>query len=107
MEFNNLRRNILARLGKKMRQSNGKKSFVLDGIRSEYSDIPEKDVNGAIHSLNDKGIILLSNDNQSIQLTKKGLSRLQIIKDRKNNDEVVLAKEIDLRKKDQEGFERR
>ena len=107
MEFNNLRRNILARLGKKMRQSNGKKSFVLDGIRSDYSDIPKNDVEGAIHSLKDKGFILLYNDNQSIQLTQKGLSRLHIIKDRKNNDEVVLAKEIDSRKQDQEGFERR
>ena len=98
MEFNNLRRNILARLGKKMRQSNGKKSFILDGIRSDYSDIPKNDVEDAIYSLKDKGFILLSNENQSIQLTKKGLNRLHIIKNRKSNDEVIIAKEIDSHK---------
>jgi hypothetical protein len=107
MEFNNLRRNILARLGKKMRQSNGKKSFVLDGIQSDYSDIPKNEVEGAIHSLKEKGFILLSNENRSIQLTQKGLNQLQIIKDPKRNNEVVIAKEIDSRRQDQEGFKRR
>jgi hypothetical protein len=95
MEFNNLRRNILARLGKKMRQSNGKKSFVVDGIRSDYSDIPKNDVDGAIHSLKEHGFVLFSKNKHAIQLTPKGLDRLHIIKDRKNNDEVVIAKEID------------
>lgn len=95
MEFNNLRRNILARLGKKQCQSNGNKSFVLDGIRSEYRDIPEKDVDGAIHSLKDNGLVLFSKDRQSIQLTPKGLKRLQVLRDRKSNNEFVIAKDID------------
>lgn len=107
MEFNNLRRNILARLGKELRMPNGNKSSAMDGIRSDYSDIPETDVEDAIQSLKDNGLILLSSENQSIQLTPKGLDRLQVIKDRKNNDEVILAKEIDLRKHQREGIERR
>jgi hypothetical protein len=97
MEFNNLRRNILSRLGKKYFQTHSKKSFLLDGIRAEYTDIPKKDVEGAIHSLKENGFVLFSKDKQSIQLTPKGLDRLQVIKDRKRREEVVIAKEIDPR----------
>jgi len=107
MEFNNLRRNILARLGKKLRQPNGKKSFALDGIKSDYSDIPKKDMDGAIHSLKDSGLVLFSKDKQSIQLTPKGLDRLQVIKDRKGKNEVVIAKEIGPRKQRQESLKGR
>lgn len=95
MEFDNLRRNILAGLGKQWRQSKGKRNYYLDGIRSEYSDIPVRDVDGAVQSLIAKGFILLSREKQSIQITPKGLNRLQVIKDRNNNDDVIMAKEID------------
>lgn len=107
MEFNNLRRNILSKLGKKYLQTNSKKSFLLDGIRSEYSDIPKKDVESAIHSLKDNGFVLFSKNKQSIQLTPKGLDRLQVIKDRKHKEEVVIAKEIDSRNQYQDDSERR
>ena len=107
MEFNNLRRNILSNLGKKYLQTNSKKSFLLNGIRSEYSDIPKNDVEGAIHSLKDNGLVMFSKNKQSIQLTPKGLGRLQVIKDRKSNEEVVMAKEIDSRNQYQEDFKRR
>jgi hypothetical protein len=107
MEFNNLRRNILSNLGKKYLQTNSKKPFLLDGIRSEYSDIPKIDVEGAIHSLRDNGFVLFSKDEQSIQLTPKGLDRLQVNKDRKSNEKFVMAKELDSRNQYQEDFKRR
>jgi hypothetical protein len=107
MEFDNLRRNILARLGKKLRQGNGKNVFGLDGIRSAYSDIPEQYVESAIHSLSDKGLVLFSKDKQSIQLTQKGFNRLQVVKDRKGKNEVVIPRAIDPRKQHQESLKGR
>ena len=95
MEFNNLRRNILARLGKSWRQSNGKNSFLLDRVRSDYSDIPPKEVEGAIRSLHDEGLILLSGNNKTVRLTRDGLNRLRVIKDLKHDNEIVTVKAID------------
>ena len=95
MEFNNLRRNILARLGKQWRQSNGNNCIFLDRVRSDYGDIPPKDVEGAIRSLKDEGLILLSGKKEMVRLTRDGLNRLRVIKDRKSDNEIIVAKEID------------
>ena len=97
MEFNNLRRNILAGLGKKWRQSNGKSSIFLDRVRSDYGDIPPKDVEGAIRSLQDEGLIVMSGKKEMVRLTRDGLNRLRVIRNRKSDNEIVMAKEIDSR----------
>jgi predicted transcriptional regulator len=95
MEFRNLRRNILSRIGHKWLRSNGKKPIFLDGLLSAYNDIPEKEVEGAIQSLKENGSILISNENQSVRLTRKGLKQLQLVKKPNNNEAVVVAGKID------------
>ena len=95
MEFRNLRRNLLARIGTKWHRSRGKKTIFLDSLRSAYNDIHDKAVEGAIRSLKDNGFILVSSENQSVRITRKGLKQLQLVKNPENNEMVVRVAKID------------
>jgi hypothetical protein len=79
MQFNNLRRNILAMLGEYWRQSGEKGRFSLDPIRQEFSDIPGRDMDDHIASLETNGYIELTESGDFARLTRKGLDRLKII----------------------------
>ena len=95
MQFNNLRRNILAMLGECWRQSGEKGRFSLDPIRQEFSDIPGRDMDDHIASLETNGYIELTENGDFARLTRKGLDRLKIIAVEKNDEEIVVPKELD------------
>lgn len=90
MDFNNLRRNILALIGEKWHQSGKKGEFSLGPVRSEFSDIPESDLEEHIESLNRQGYIKLSDSGNRASLTRKGLERLKIIDDDAHNGRMVV-----------------
>jgi hypothetical protein len=79
MKFNNLRRQILANLGQKWRETNTIQTFDFKTIQSEFADIPETDFETSIRSLEDGGHIQRSHDGRTISLTHKGLDHLRII----------------------------
>ena len=95
MQFNNLRRNILAMLGEYWRQSGEKGRFSLHPIREEFSDIPGRDLDGHIASLETNGYIELTENGAFARLTRKGLDRLKIIEIEKDDEEIVVPKELD------------
>jgi hypothetical protein len=95
MQFNNLRRNILAMLGEYWRQSGEKGQFPLGPIREEFSDIPARDMDVHIASLEGNGYIELTENGDFARLTPRGLDRLKIITVEKKDDEIVVPKELD------------
>lgn len=95
MQFNNLRRNILAMLGESWRQTGARGAFSLDPIRSEFADIPESDLDGHIQSLAQAGYINLAAGGHWAELTPKGIDRLKVIHGKKTDEEVVFPKELE------------
>jgi hypothetical protein len=95
MQFNNLRRNILAILGEYWRQSGEKGRFSLDPIRQEFSDIPGRDMDDHIASLETNGYIELTENGDFARLTRKGIDRLKIIAVEKNDEKIVVPKQLD------------
>ena len=95
MEFNNLRRNILAVLGERWRQTGMKGKFSLRNVRSEFSDIPDKDLEGHIGSLARDGYIKLFDNSQQVELTSKGVARLKIIDAEQRDGKMVFVKELE------------
>lgn len=95
MQFNNLRRNILAMLGEYWRQSGEKGRFSLGPIREEFSDIPGRDMDDHLASLERNGYIELTENGDSARLTRKGLDHLAIVAVEKNDEEIVVPKELD------------
>jgi hypothetical protein len=94
MEFNNLRRMILVTLGHKWREVDTIRSNRLKAIQAEYADIPEGDFEASIQSLEDEGLIRLSQDCRSISLTHKGLDHLRIIYTDKKDEEIIVAEKL-------------
>jgi hypothetical protein len=95
MQFNNLRRNILAMLGEYWHQTGERGGFSLAPIRKEFSDIPQGDMEDHIASLAGNGYIELSENDDFARLTQKGIERLKIIKVKKNEEKIVVPKELD------------
>jgi hypothetical protein len=96
MEFNNLRRMILVTLGYKWREVDTLtiRSIRLKTFQAEYADIPEGDFEASIQSLEDEGLIRLSQDCRSISLTHKGLDHLRIIYTDKKDEEIIVAEKL-------------
>jgi hypothetical protein len=94
LEFNNLRRQILANLGHKWRETNKIRTFDLETIQSEFADIPGKNLKASIRSLADEGHIQLSHGNHRISLTHKGLDHLRIIYTEKKDEEIIVAEKL-------------
>ena len=95
MQFNNLRRNILAMLGECWRQTGAKEKFSLRRVRTEFSDIPAEDLEGYIESLARNGYIKMSEDSQQAELTPKGVDQLKLIDVGQGNKEMVFVKELE------------
>ena len=95
MQFNNLRRNILAMLGECYRQKGVKGKFSLHQVRSEFADIPEKDLEGYITSLARNGYIKVSDNAQQAELTQKGVDQLEILDVEQREKGMVFVKELE------------
>lgn len=94
MEFNNLRRQILVNLGHKWRETNSKRSFDLETLRSEFADIPEDDLSASLQSLEDEGYIRIPSDWRTISLTHKGMDPLRIIYTDRKDEEIIVAEKL-------------
>jgi len=94
MEFNNLRRQILANLGQKWRESNTIQSFDKETIQSKFADIPEGNFDASIQSLEDDGHIQCANNCRTISLTHKGINHLRIIDTDKKDEEIIVAEKL-------------
>lgn len=95
MEFKNLRRNILAHLGREYRRTGSQGPYPLDSIREAYSDIPHSDLNQHIRSLSTEKYIELSEDGASARLTDKGLGRLKTIQTDPEGGDITFVRELD------------
>ena len=94
MEFINLRRQILANLGQKWRETNTIRPFDVETIQTNFADIPENAFEASIQSLEKEGHIQLANDCRTISLTHKGLDHLRVIYTDRKDEEVVVAEKL-------------
>jgi len=94
MEFNNLRRNILAILGEEWQKSESNGKISLHPVRSEFSDLPESDLENYIESLARDGYIMLSDDRNRAKLTGKGISRLTLSEAEKSDAKMVVVDQL-------------
>jgi len=80
MKINNIDRNVLYMLGKEWLKSGTPGPFDTGWIFEEFSDIPQKNMNEALGSIKASGYVELTPDFRSISLTRKGLSKIKVLK---------------------------
>ena len=80
MKINNIERNIMYLLGKKWIESKTPGPFGTDWIFDEFSDIPDKNMKEALQSIKQDGYVELTSNYRRISLTRKGLSKIKVIK---------------------------
>ena len=84
MKINNIERNIMYLLGKKWIESKTPGPFGTDWIFDKFSDIPDKNMTAALRSIEKAGYVELRSNYRRISLTRKGLSKIKVIKLPKN-----------------------
>ncbi|MEE4264267.1 MAG: hypothetical protein V2I56_16395 [Desulfobacteraceae bacterium] len=84
MKINNIERNIIYLLGRKWIESKTPGPFDTDWIFDKFSDIPDRNMKEALQSLKEDGYVELTSNYRRISLTRKGLSKIKVIKLPKN-----------------------
>jgi hypothetical protein len=79
MEFKNIRRNILYLLGDEWLKSGTLGPFATNNIFDKFSDIPNENMEDALISIKDEGLVYLTSNYRNISLTQKGLSKIKVI----------------------------
>ena len=79
MKIINIERNIMHLLGKKWLTTGTSGPFDTDWIFYKVSDIPDKNMKDALDSLHGSGYVELAPKYRSINLTRKGLSKIKVI----------------------------
>jgi len=92
MKINNIDRNVLYLLGKKWLKSGTSGPFDTGWIFDEFSDIPEKNMQEALRSIKEPGYVELTPNFRYISLTKKGLSKIKVLKMPQNGEFPVPGK---------------
>jgi len=80
MEINNIERNVVYLLGKEWLKFGTPGPFDTRRIFDEFSDIPDKNTEDALMSLQAKDYVELTSNYRSVTLTQKGLSKIKVIK---------------------------
>jgi len=80
MKIHNIDRNVLYMLGKEWLKSGTPGPFDTGWIFDEFSDIPEKNMKEALRSIKASGYVELTPNFRSISLTRKGLSKIKVLK---------------------------
>lgn len=80
MEFKNLNCNILDILGELQCRPDDTGPFHTSRIYSEFSDIPDDELELAIRSLESDGLLNVNEDKQKFNLTPKGIAEVKSMK---------------------------
>ena len=80
MKINNIERNVMYLLGKEWLKSGVSGPFDTDWILNKFSDIPDKNMKDALQSIAKYGYVELTSNYRRVSLTRKGLSKIKVIK---------------------------